>query len=168
MRALLIGAALIAAVATTADAQLSITASVNNTGNVVNVTALAWGNVAGSGAQPARLGSAVNAGLVQINAAPNATLSIQVPNTLTLSGPSAGLVWSASASNQFAIRQQVGGTCTNTGLVAPGVDFSTGTAQTYALTAGNNVACLGIGGVLTATAATTGSYSGSLTITVSY
>ena len=162
-RVLALAAAALAASAGAARAQMAVTASVNPALTVSSPAGLDFGAVTKPSITTIAF-NAANTGLLQVVGASNADILVTFPTTVTFNGPGTAPTYQILPSS-VGTKQLSTGTCDRTGVSL--IDVTTGTLTPNLGSGG--ILCYTVGGKLTTTNATTsGSFNGTLTITVSY
>ena len=162
-RVLALAAVALAASAGAARAQMAVTASVNPALTVSSPAGLDFGAVTKPSITTIAF-NAANTGLLQVVGASNADILVTFPTTVTFNGPGTAPTYQILPSS-VGTKQLSTGTCDRTGVSL--IDVTTGTLTTNLGSGG--ILCYTVGGKLTTTNATTsGSFNGTLTITVSY
>ncbi|MBI2795471.1 MAG: hypothetical protein HYX65_02070 [Gemmatimonadetes bacterium] len=162
LRASLLGAALVAA-SSVAGAQMAVTAAVNPAISITSPAGLNFGAVT----KPSVTDVAFNAattGLIEVVGAASANVTVTFPLTVTFTGPGTAPVYSILSSS-VGTKNIPSGSCDRSGVTP--VDVTGGALSTNLGSGG--ILCYAVGGRLTTTAGTSnGSFSGTLTITVTY
>lgn len=162
-RVLALAAVALAASAGAARAQMAVTASVNPALTVSSPAGLDFGAVTKPSITTIAF-NAANTGLLQVVGASNADILVTFPTTVTFNGPGTAPTYQILPSS-VGTKQLSTGTCDRTGVSL--IDVTTGTLTPNLGSGG--ILCYTVGGKLTTTNATTsGSFNGTLTITVSY
>lgn len=147
----------------TARGQLAVTASVNPALAVTSPAGLDFGAVTKPSVTTIAF-NAANTGILQVVGAQNADILVTFPLSVTFNGPGTPPVYAILPSSVGA-KVISSGTCDRTGV--SGVDVTTGTLTPNLGSGG--ILCYTVGGRLTTTNATTsGVFSGTLVLTVSY
>ncbi len=161
----LVAAATLALVATAgaARAQMAVTASVNPALTVTSPAGLDFGAVTRPSVTTIAY-NAPNTGILQVVGAVNADILVTFPLTVTFNGPGTPPTY-AILSSSVGTKTISSGTCDRTGVAL--VDVTTGTLNPNLGSGG--ILCYAVGGRLTTTTSTSsGSFSGTLVLTVSY
>ena len=162
-RVLALATVALVASAGAARAQMAVTASVNPALTVSSPAGLDFGAVTKPSITTIAF-NAANTGLLQVVGASNADILVTFPTTVTFNGPGTAPTYQILPSS-VGTKQLSTGTCDRTGVSL--IDVTTGTLTPNLGSGG--ILCYTVGGKLTTTNATTsGSFNGTLTITVSY